>query len=107
MPPTLIGLAYLDTVRPKNVPHFEYLALTLQHPVLLGWRIIVQGSQVIFVSPPGWKPTGQPPKATPGAPSTIVQISRTRLALYWSGSFDDVAALDRGQWPAKPDGKGP
>jgi hypothetical protein len=107
MPPTLIGLAYLDAVRPKHLPPLEYVDLTTSNHALKDWKILVQGSQVIFLSPPGWKPGHSPTgaKVPPDAPSVLIQIPRTRLALYWSGDEGDIGQLER--WPAvKAEGKG-
>jgi hypothetical protein len=102
MPPTLIGLAFIDGLRPKHIPYAEYYDLTTLNHVLKDWKISVQGSQVVFVSPIGGVPGG--PKALAKDESVLIQIPRTRLALYWSGDESDIGQLER--WPAaKAEGK--
>jgi hypothetical protein len=103
MPPTLIGLAFHDGARPKHVPFAEYYDLTQPNHTLHAWKIHVQGSQVLLVSPVGWKPPGSRHDAE--GVSTIVQIPRVRCDLYWSGVEGDLGALER--WPvAQPKGEG-
>jgi hypothetical protein len=105
MPPTLIGLAFIDGLRPKHIPYAEYYDLTTLNHTLKDWKISVQGSQVVFISPIGGVPGG--PKAKDE--SVLIQIPRVRVQLYWSGAEGDVGQLERGQWPAAPakaEGKG-
>lgn len=109
MPPALIGLAFHDGARPQHIPYSSYYDLTTPNHALAEWRIVVQGSQLLLVSPPGWAPGFGAKQPTKDGPCTIVQIPRVRCDLYWSGTAEDVGQLDKGQWPAAPpkaEGKG-
>lgn len=103
MPPTLIGLSYVDTVRPARLPHFEYLDLTRTDHPFRNWRIIVQGPRVFFVTPAGWTPSK--PDGTGEGPSTMVEVARNKLALYWSGVDADAGGVEKWASPVKDDGK--
>lgn len=99
MPPTLIGLAFHDGARPKHVPFADYYDLTTSNHALVAWRIVVQGAQLLLVSPPGWVPGFGAKQPAKDGPSTIIQIPRARCDLYWSGGLGDVGALERAMWP--------
>lgn len=101
MPPTLIGLAFIDGHRSKRLPHIDYCDLTQPNHNLQGWRIQCLGAQVLFTSPPGWQPgRGVPPDAKEDAPRVTVQIARAHLELYWS-HVTDPSELDRATWPTE------
>ena len=50
---------------------------------LKNWRVMVRGTIVYFVSPPGWHPSQPKSQWDPNGPATICDIPRDTVFLCW------------------------
>lgn len=60
---------------------------------LLGWKVLLRGPSLFFVSPPGWKAPGRHTEGTDL--QTIHEVPRINTFLYWEGTADEIANVTK------------
>lgn len=60
---------------------------------LLGWKVLLRGPSLFFVSPPGWKAPGRHTEGTDL--QTIHEVPRINTFLYWEGTTDEIASVTK------------
>ncbi len=74
-------------------------------PALMGWRLVLRGTQAFFVSPPGWVQDQSERKRDPKGPITVYEMARAEVLLHWHGTEDGLEMIYKtGKWESPPFG---
>lgn len=96
----LVGITFYETPIVPGLRAGAWSSLKCDEPVgsLMGWRIVVQGQIVVFVSPPGWAPANAsyPHLRDPKGPMRIFELPKSTMCLEWSGDESAIEAIRKG-----------
>lgn len=91
----LTGITFYETPRIPGLRPGALSSINCEEPhqSLIGWRVVVRGQIVAFVSPPGWSISNRdrPHVRDPKGPMYLYEVPRTTVCLEWLG---DEAAID-------------
>ncbi len=103
----LVSLTFDDAPRIPGVRPGAMIKIECDKPhvSLTGWRIILRGASLFFVSPRGWRPGLQPHEWNTESASAIHEIPRMHCFLEWEGDQADIdAVIAKGKYETPPFG---
>lgn len=89
----LLEITFKTAPRIPGVRQADLSQVRLKDPgsQLLGWKVLIRGASLFFVSPADWKAPGRENKGL----STIHEVPRLNCFLYWEGDVDDIANVTK------------
>ncbi len=84
----LKSITFNSTPKLPGLRPGDLTTLDCEQPVgvLRGWRALIRGASVFFVSPPGWTPNGN--QGVVGDACVIHEVPRMNCYFQWSGHED-------------------
>lgn len=110
MPVKLVSITFENAPRIPGVRAGDMTVVLCDTPAtpLFGWRALLRGTSLFFVSPRGWLPGRHSHEWDETAPSVIHEVPRVHVFLQWSGDLADVdTILAKGKFETPPFGPPP
>ena len=87
----------------------EMITLKTDEPgdTLAGWRAIIRGPSVFFVSPPGYVTGRTRREWDPAGPCIMHEVPRAQCYFQWEGSPDEIATIIKASYETPPFGPAP
>lgn len=85
--------------QPHGFPSPSHFDLTRLDHGLAGWRVLVRGTSVFFVTPRGWRNGVDKSQWKEKDPPRSFQMPRASLTLHWEGEVEGLDKVDRADWP--------
>ena len=86
----------LPGIRPGAISSLECFN---PHPSLVGWRALLRGASIFFVSPSGYRVGVNPNEWDKKGPIIIHEVPRSQCYLAWVGSPDEIAGVQKFDTP--------